>query len=75
MTKQRSGPAKVDRTFRAHSALEWAMGAFVLLGMVGLFLFVRPQSPAALTSANAAQEMPFVRQASSTASACAPARL
>ena len=68
MTKQRSGPAKVDRTFRAHSALEWAMGAFVLLGMVGLFLFVRPQSPAALTSANAAQAMLDFRENLPTAS-------
>jgi len=57
MTKRRLGPAKVDRTFRPDRALEWAMGAFVLFGMLALFVFVRPQQPAELTSADAAQAM------------------
>lgn len=57
MTKKRSGPAKVDRTFRPHHVLEWGMAAFVVLGMVALFMFVRPQQPKNLTSADAAQAM------------------
>ena len=57
MTKKRLGPAKVDRTFRPHHMLEWAMAACVVLGMLLLFIFVRPQQPENLASADAAQAM------------------
>ncbi len=44
------------------------MGAFVLFGMLALFIFVRPQPPAELTSANAAQAMLDFRENLPTAS-------
>lgn len=57
MTTKRLGPAKVDRTFRPHHMLEWTMAAAVVLGMLALFIFVRPQQPAAVSGADAAQAM------------------
>ncbi|WP_373009567.1 M23 family metallopeptidase [Hyphomonas sp.] len=57
MTKKRLGPAEVDRTFRPHHMLEWAMATCVVLGMLLLFIFVRPQQPESLASADAAQAM------------------
>lgn len=44
------------------------MGAFVLFGMLALFVFVRPQPPAELASANAAQAILDFRENLPTAS-------
>jgi murein DD-endopeptidase MepM/ murein hydrolase activator NlpD len=57
MKQQMQRPARVDRSLRPHHVAERAVAGLVVLGMLILFVFVRPQQPASLTSADAAQAM------------------
>lgn len=57
MKQQIQRPARVDRSLRPHHVAERAVAGLVVLGMLILFVFVRPQQPASLTSADAAQAM------------------
>lgn len=55
MRQQPQRPARVDRSLRPHHAAERTVVALIVLGMLTLFIFVRPQQPANLTGAEAAQ--------------------
>jgi murein DD-endopeptidase MepM/ murein hydrolase activator NlpD len=57
MTNRIPKPVSVDRTLRRHHVLERAMAVVVVVGMIALFVLVRPQASASLASGGAAQAL------------------